>query len=307
MLLDYVRLARPAHWIKNGFVLLPILFARRFDDLHSWQSILLATLAFCFAASAVYVFNDLYDRETDRLHPRKKNRPLPAGRISTRGALVEGVVLLALALATAYSVNRVVLAIVVAYLALQALYTPLLKHKMIVDVIIIALCFVLRAAAGAAAIAVEISPWLLVCTFTLTLFMGFCKRRAEVQAMSDPERAQQHRKTLASYTPEFLTHLTTLSAAVAIMSYLQYTLSPVTIDRFGTPYLSFTLPGVIYGICRFAMLTSEGVYHDPTELVLRDWPMQLVVVLWAAASLVIIVYGPAIQAWLVASYAAGAR
>lgn len=271
-------------------------------DAAAWLQVGVAAAAFCFASSAVYVINDIRDRYQDRDHPLKKDRPLASGRITPKTAIAEAVLLAAMALVISLGANVLVLVSVIAYFVLQAAYTFRLKRKMIVDVICVALGFVLRAGAGALAIRVAVSPWLVVCTFTICLFMGFCKRRNEIGTIGAAEVAARHRRTLIVYTPELLTHLITLSAAIAIVSYLLYATSPRTIDHFGTGYLVYTLPLVVYGICRFAMLSMKATYEEPTDLILHDRPFQAAVGLWLAAVLAIIVWGKNLQGWLESLY-----
>ena len=311
MLKNVIQLARPRHWIKNLIVLFPVIFALRMGDWNAWRLALLAMAAFCLVSSAAYIVNDIEDRTKDRLHPRKRNRPLASGAIGVPAAAAEAAVLFLLALAVAFRVgltaspsgpgqaqpptpleSRLIPwalpAIILAYFLLQVSYTFLLKRKMLVDVICIALGFVLRAVAGAVAIRVEVSPWLFVCTFTLCLFMGFCKRYSEVVTLADPAEAREHRPTLVGYTPELLTHLITLSAAIAVMSFLLYATSQRTVAHLGSDYLIYTIPVVIYAVCRFAMLSMNGNYADPTDLFLRDWPFQVTVAIWLAAVVAII-------------------
>ena len=293
-----IRLARPEHWIKNIIVLFPVVFARREDDPQAWSSAALASVAFCLASSASYIFNDIFDRDKDRLHPRKSGRPLAAGQISLLAAAAEAALLFVAAVAVAWTVNQIVLGIIVAYLLMQLVYTLWLKQKMLVDVICIAMGFVLRAAAGAVAIPVEVSPWLFVCTFTICLFMGFCKRCNELATPAVREEARQHRRTLGGYSPELLTHLITLSAGVAIVAFLLYASSNRTVNNLGTNYLIYTLPAVVYGISRFAMLSMKGVYSDPTALILRDRPFQYTMAIWFATVIAIIFWGHDVERWL---------
>jgi 4-hydroxybenzoate polyprenyltransferase len=185
-----------------------------------------------------------------------------------------------------------------AYLVLQLAYTYYLKRKMLVDVICIALGFVLRAVAGAVAIGVPISPWLFVCMFTICLFMGFCKRCNEIATMGPMPDAHQHRRTLLDYSLELLTHLITVSASIAVVALLLHATSKRTVGNLGTNYLIYTLPVFIYGVFRFAMLSMKGIYKDPTDLFLRDRPMQLAVLLWVAAIVAIIRWGKPLQHWL---------
>ena len=290
-----IKLARPEHWVKNLIVLAPVLFARRTGDPVAWILAGLAAGAFCLASSAVYVFNDIRDREADRRHPRKKDRPLASGAVSVRAAAAECVVLLAGAAGLGFAANPFVLATVGLYVLLQAAYSLVLKHRMLVDVICIALGFVLRAMAGALAIRVEISPWLFVCTFTLCLFLGFCKRCNELVTMGADDDAFAHRRTLAGYTPELLTHLITLSAAVSVVAFLSYALSDRTVENLGTNFLVYTLPVVVYVVFRFAMLSMRGRYADPTDLITHDRPFQLVSLLWLAMVVVVIRWGRQLQ------------
>ena len=181
-----IRLARPAHWVKNTIVLFPVVFAIRTGDASAWRSAGLATAAFCLISSAIYVFNDILDRDADRLHPKKKDRPLAAGQIGVGPAAVEAICLAATGLAVAFLASSILPVVATAYLLLQITYTLGLKHKVIVDVICIAMGFVLRAVAGAVAISEDVSPWLFVCTFTICLFMGFCKRCNEMATLTGP-------------------------------------------------------------------------------------------------------------------------
>ena len=294
-----IRLVRPGHWIKNLIVLFPVVFAMRTDEVAAWRAAGLAAVAFCLAASAIYIFNDICDRTADRLHPRKKDRPLAAGQISAAEAVVEALCLMAGGIVVALCVNNLLPVVVILYVLLQFAYTLLLKHKVIVDVICIALGFVLRAVAGAIAIGAEVSSWLFVCTFTLCLFLGFCKRCNEMATLSEPRKASGHRKALARYSSELLTHLITLSAGVAVMAFLLYASNNRTVENFGTNYLMYTLPIVVYGITRFAMLSLKGCYTDPTDLFLHDKPFQLTVVVWFAAVVAVIRWGRDLQQWLV--------
>lgn len=278
---DYILLARPKSWIKNAFVLLPVLFAERIADPAAWGWALLAAAGFCGLSSAVYVFNDIRDRRSDRLHPRKRERPLAAGRVRPAPAGLWAGVLAIVGGLLAWLCGPWVLAAGGAYLLLQAAYSLRLKQAMILDVICIGLGFVLRAVAGAAALRVVASPWLVVCTFTACLFMGFCKRYNELVTLEENgSGAGDHRATLRGYNRELLTHLITLSAAVTIIGFLLYAMSERTLDEHGSVAMVYTLPVFIYGVMRFAMLSMSGRYSDPTELVLEDRPMQFTIALW---------------------------
>ena len=300
MIGNYVKLARPAHWVKNSFVLVPVIFGMKFRDIIAWRQALLAAAAFSLLASAVYIINDIVDRNRDRLHPKKKDRPIASGAVGVGSAAAFAAVLVAPGVALAWAAGPMVVAIVLAYFIMQMAYSFALKNKMLIDVIIIAMGFVLRATAGAAAIGVEVSPWLIVCTFTICLFMGFCKRRNEGATLGNGEEANNHRNTLSGYTPELLTHLITLSGAVAVVSFLMYATSQRTVEHFRNYYLVYTLPVVVYGVFRFAMLSMRGKYADPVDLIIHDVGFQLAIALWVAMVLVILLFGPNLQAFFAA-------
>jgi len=292
---NLVRLARPRHWVKSSFVLIPLVFAKRFLDGRAWLEAGVAFAAFSLAASAAYVFNDIRDRESDRLHPVKRARPLASGSVSVAAASMEAVVLLPASLVLALAVNLPLAVVILTYFGLQVAYSLYLRDRILLDVICIAMGFVLRALAGAVSIRVEISPWLLICTFALCLFMGFCKRYNELATFGEPEAASQHRPLFGEYTTDLLSHLVTLSAGIAIVAFLLYATAGRTVGQFGTPYLAYTLPFVVYGVGRFAMLSMRGTYADPTDLILRDRPFQATIVLWGAAAVGVILCGPQLQ------------
>jgi len=280
MVAPMVRLARPEQWIKNVIVLLPLLFGGLVTSGTAWFLAGLSAIAFCLASNAVYALNDILDRDCDRTHPQKRDRPVAAGTIGVRVAAVQAAVLFLAGVVISLQVSSVVFSAIAVYVLLQVSYCMYLKQRVIVDVMCIALGFVLRAAAGAFAIGVEVSPWLVICTFTMCLFMGFCKRRSEIAVLSESVSVGQHRRTLDRYNPEILTHLTTLSAAVAIVSYFLYATSPRTVGHFGTWTLVLNSPAIVYGVFRFALLSIQGRYAGPAELILRDRPLQATTVLW---------------------------
>lgn len=280
VILAMIRLARPEQWIKNVIVVMPVIFGGRMQDLSAWVTVALAAVAFSFASGAVYVMNDAVDRERDRNHPQKCKRPLAAGIISLKLAAAEGLTLLLMSSLLALAISPSVVGIILTYVVLQSAYSLRLKHRVIVDVMCIAIGFVLRAAAGALAIHVEVSPWLVICTFTMCLFMGFCKRRSEIATLQNGGEDGKHRRTLDTYNPEVLTHLTTLSAAVAVISYFLYATSPRTVEHFGMWILILNSPAVVYGVFRFALMSIQGRYPGPTELILHDRPFQASALCW---------------------------
>lgn len=290
-----IRLARPRHWVKNLIVFAPLIFAFRVRDPQAWMHAAMTFAAFCLAASSMYVLNDLADRQRDRHHPAKRNRPLACGAIGPLAACVELMILALTALGVAWLVNPAVLVCIALYLLLQVAYSQFLKHKMILDVMCIAFGFILRAVAGGLAIPVEISYWLFVCTLTICMFMGFCKRFAEIATLD--HAADVHRATLAGYSRELLTHLITLTGGIALLTFLLYTTSPRTLRHMGSFALAYTFPIAVYGVIRFAMLSMMGRYADPTELVLKDRPFQLTLLLWMVAAWLALHFGPAIREW----------
>lgn len=291
-----IRLLRPEQWVKNLFVFAALVFADELLDPASWLKTVGAFAAFCLLSSSLYSLNDIADAEVDSHHPDKQHRPLPAGEIKKTAAyLIAGVSFLAGA-ALCLTVSYQLLIIGLLLFALLLLYTYWFKHHMLLDVICIALGFVLRAFAGAVAIEVSVSPWLLSCTFTLCLFLGFAKRRCEVTSLAATEgNGSRYRRTLNHYTLPLLDQLLSITAGVSIVSYVLYTYAPATIDKFGTPYLFMSSIFVIYGIFRFAMLVEGGHIHEPTDAVLRDRPFQLCLTLWAAYCVLIVTKGPQIQ------------
>jgi 4-hydroxybenzoate polyprenyltransferase len=294
---EMILVARPKHWAKNAVVLLPVLFAMKIADPMAWLAAGLTLAAFCLVSSFAYILNDLRDIDSDRRHPIKNSRPLAAGRLSIGTAVVEAVALLCAAMVLGSAVRPAMMVILGLYALLQTAYSFALKRRVLLDVIAIAMGFVLRTVGGAVAIGVAISPWLFICMFTLCLFMGFCKRYNELALFDDPRQAGALRTTLLSYSTPLLTHLITLSAGIAVVAFLLYGLSQSTIEHFGTDYFVYTLPVVVYGVFRFAMLSMQGTYADPTDLFFRDRPFQATIILWLAMAAVIIVRGRDLQSW----------
>lgn len=290
----YFQLLRPQQWIKNVFVFAALLFGRRLTDLPSLYLALLGFGCFCLLSSAVYVINDIHDRAEDRLHPRKRLRPIASGAIQVPAAVGVALMLVIVGLGGAVLLNPLFAMTAGAYLALQLFYTFLFKHLVVLDVISIGLGFVLRAIAGGPLIGVEISPWLIICTFTLCLFMGFSKRRCELNAMAGANggEARQHRKTLAVYTPDLLNHMTTVTAGIAVLTFLLYAMDATTFKKFGSYYLAYTLPLVVYAIFRFAVLVEHGEVDGPTDVVLKDRPFQIALTLWVVLAALIVYNGP---------------
>ena len=287
---DYLKLIRPAQWVKNIVVFAGPAAGLKLFTAHGLSRTLLTFAAFCIAASAGYIVNDILDRQADRSHPTKRFRPIAAGRITIGSAAALAVMLWASAITTsALLLPRGVTLVLCLYIGLTLSYSSVLKERVILDVILIALGFVLRAMAGALAVDVPASEWLIVCVFTLCLFMGFGKRRCEIAMIADADEIFQHRRTLVRYTPDLLNHLITVSAGIAVITFLLYTLDAGVAHPsvFPKHHLFYTLPLVIYGVFRFAMLTELGLHTGPTEIVLKDKAMLLTVALWTLCALVV--------------------
>ena len=303
-----VEALRPAHWIKNGFVAAALLFSGRFTAGLSWALTAAAVAAFCMVSSAVYLFNDLCDRRADRLHPAKRRRPIASGRLAPPAAGVAAAVLLAAGLGTVAVAElltagprhllggHALLVWTAAYVALQVLYSTWLKRIVFVDVLVVALGFVLRAMAGAAAIAVPVSPWLVICTLSLCLFIAVTKRRSEIAELSG-EALGGARPVNRRYDARQIDLLLTVSTAMAILTYALYCLAPRTIHRIGSAHMVWTVPLVIYGLLRFNRLTAGAGPSDPVRVLVRDRVMWLVLATYGLLCALIVKLGahPAVR------------
>jgi len=274
-----LRLLRIQQWTKNLLVLAALLFAAQF---HLPKQILLAGLAFiafCLVSSAVYIGNDLLDREADRAHPRKRLRPVASGAVQPGVAALIAVSLAAVGVTLAAIVSPGVLWCAVAYIALQVAYSICLKTVVILDVMSISAGFVLRAVAGAYAIDAVISPWLLICTILLALFLALSKRRSELFASDQP---QSHRRVLGDYSPPFLDQLISIVTSCTVLAYILYTFSDQTTMKFHSRLMPLTSPFVLYGIFRYLFLIHQkSAGGEPEMLLIQDMPLLANIVLWA--------------------------
>ena len=281
---------RPDQWTKNLIVFAGVIFGGRLADVPAVILAGAAFVVFCALSSAMYLVNDVSDRAEDRRHPTKARRPIAAGALSVSAAMTAAAVLVVAALAVAFRIGSSFGLVSLAFIGLLGLYTTTLKHVVIIDVLTISIGFVLRAVAGAVAVAVPISQWLLVCTVLLALFLGFAKRRQEVALLGDA--AAPHRRTLDDYSTSLLDQLIAIVAAATLVAYAFYTMEPDTIEKFGTSRLTLTLPFPIYGVFRYLYLVYErDGGSSPSETLLRDPPLLACVILWAAA-IVLIIYTP---------------
>lgn len=293
----YVELLRIRQWIKNVAVLAALPFGWLEHGFTCSAAMALAFGAFCVASSAVYSFNDVLDRREDLIHPGKRNRPVARGAVSPSAAILFAAVLAVGAIALSFLItDRRFAACAGGYLVLMLAYSLFLKHEPILDVIIIACGFVLRTMAGAIAVGVYISPWLVVSTFTLCLFLGFGKRRSEIYALNNADVAAQHRKTLTRYSADLLNQLLSTSAGVALVTFMLYIMGTETLPGqtvvFDKSPLLYTFPLVAYGLFRYAMLIESGEVTGPTDIILKDRILLVVVLLWMATSAAIVLREP---------------
>jgi len=278
---------RPRQWSKNVFVLAGIVFSGRLFEARAELRVLAAFALFCAAASAVYLANDVADRDADAHHPQKRLRAVASGRLSPRVALAAGAALAVTALAGAAALNRATFAITAGYLLSTLAYSFGLKRVYLLDVMIVASGFVLRAAAGAAVIDAEISPWLLVCSFLLALFLALGKRRAELVLLG--EEAANHRAALGSYSLPLLDSWSTALSGAVIVSYALYTQAPRTVEHFGTTNLLYTVPFVIYALFRYQHhVVRQDAGGDPGILLVQDRGLWLALLGWALAAALVI-------------------
>ena len=285
-----VRSLRPQQWTKNLFVFAGLLFSGHLLDRAAWPPALAAFAIFCGLSGAVYLVNDVLDRAADAHHPIKRHRPIASGALSTGVALGTALVLAAACVAGATAVNGQLTMAAVGYVVLLVAYSAALKHYVIIDVLTLSAGFVLRAVAGAVAIGVPISNWLLACTTLLALFIGLSKRRHELTLLSDG--ATGHRPILQEYSPYLLDQMISVVTAATLVAYSVYTISSETAERLGSDRLGLTIPFVLYGIFRYLYLVhqrNEG--GSPSELLLTDRPLLVCVALWAAA-VVLVLYTP---------------
>lgn len=276
---DWVRLVRPAQWTKNLFVLAPLLFSGKGNQSDAIVSALLALVAFCLLASAVYSFNDVADRESDRSHPTKRNRPVASGRITTSAAIGMAAGLIVAGMGLSWVVSHRLALIAGAYLGLNLIYSFWIKHVVILDVFAIAAFFLLRLLGGSVAIAVAPSIWLLICGGLLALYLGFAKRRHELMLLGGDSTS--HRKVLGDYGPAFLDQMSVVLLAVTVVSYIMYTLSPERVAVSGH-LLTYSLVFVLYGVFRYLYLVHQRGGGSPTETLLTDRSLIIAVVLWSA-------------------------
>ncbi|MEM7182840.1 MAG: decaprenyl-phosphate phosphoribosyltransferase [Spirochaetota bacterium] len=286
MFINYIRLMRPEQWVKNLILFAGILFGKKIFETDMLLRSTSGFLMFSLIASCQYVINDYLDRKEDANHPDKKYRPLASGAIEPGIALSLTACLLPIILVSSYVLEPDFFFICIFYFLFNLVYSKFLKHIVILDVMSISLGFILRAIAGAVIVKVDISNWLLLCTFMLSLFWGFSKRRGELTLLS--KSAGRHRKILEEYSPAFLDLMMGIVATLTIMSYAMYTISPDTIENLKTDRLFFTIPLVVYAIFRsLYIIYIKNMGHNPTKAILTDISVLSSGVIWTVMVIVL--------------------
>jgi 4-hydroxybenzoate polyprenyltransferase len=282
---------RPQQWTKNAVVFAGVIFAGKLLDPSAVASASIAFAVFCLLAGVVYLVNDVRDRDSDRRHPTKSRRPIAAGDVTPGTAIGFAVVLTAVALAAAFWLSTPFGLVALSYVVLLVLYSVSLKHLVILDALTLAMGFVIRAWAGAVAVDVTMSHWLLLITLLGALFLALSKRRAELTMLADD--AKHHRRILAEYSPYLLDQMISVVTASTLLAYALYTIDPDTVERFGSDRLVWTVPFPLYGIFRYLYLVHQREGGgNPSEILVTDRPLLACVALWGV-TVILLVYGPA--------------
>ena len=286
-LFAHIKALRPHQWVKNAFVIAPLIFSGKFIDPLAMRASIWAFFAFSLCASAIYLINDTIDYKHDLEHPKKRSRPIASGAVHRGVAVFMSLICVSIGITLGWGLSPATTAALAVYVVMNLGYSLGLKHLFLVDVFFIAFGFLLRVSVGAFAIEVSLSPWLLLCTLFIALFLGLCKRRHE--RLSLGENAVKHRALLASYSLPFLDQLILITASATLMCYALYTIDPFVCARLHTNGLILTLPLVLFGIFRYLGLVyqrNEG--GSPTQVVLRDRGIQVILALYVVTCLTLI-------------------
>jgi 4-hydroxybenzoate polyprenyltransferase len=278
---------RPQQWVKNFVLFAGLIFSQNLSRLDMGLKTLAGFGLFCLLSSSVYILNDILDVESDRKHPLKSTRPIAKGEIKVSTAVFLFIILALVSLSLSFWLSPLFALIALSYFIQNLLYSMYLKQVVIIDVMCIALGFVIRAVAGAVLIGVEISAWLIVCTTLLALFLGFGKRRHELLLLE--AQATDHRKSLSEYSPYFLDQMISVVTASTVVAYAFYTISPEIEQKLGTKHMDLTIPFVLYGVFRYLYLIhqKEGG-GSPTKMLLNDKPILANIILWLVAVILIV-------------------
>ncbi|MCP2518938.1 decaprenyl-phosphate phosphoribosyltransferase [Candidatus Aminicenantes bacterium AC-708-M15] len=286
-LIEIIKSMRPNQWIKNLFIFAPLIFSQNIFNFPLLFKNIFAFIIFCLISGSLYIFNDLKDLEEDRLHPIKSKRPIASGRLKKQTAITSFIIISFTSFIFSAFLNKYFILILSFYFLLQLSYSLYLKHVVILDIFVIATGFLIRVVAGALAIQVYISSWLLICTGLLALFLAINKRRYELLFLKDD--AQTHRPVLKEYNPYLLDQMTAAVTASTIIAYCLYTISEETVTKFGTKNLMFTIPFVLYGIFRYLYLIHhKGKGGSPEKLIITDKPLLLDILLWILVAVIVL-------------------
>jgi 4-hydroxybenzoate polyprenyltransferase len=284
---EIIKSLRPHQWTKNFFVFAPLIFSENVFNFPLILKSVLAFALFCVLSGAIYIWNDLRDIDEDKLHPVKSQRPLASGRLEKTPAVVAFVFLCVLGLSLSFVLNLNFFLLALGYVLLQLAYSGWLKHVVILDVLLVAAGFLIRVIAGGVAIKVDISAWLLICTFLLALFIALSKRRHELIFLE--KEASSHRPILKEYSPYLLDQMISVVTASTVIAYCLYTISEETIAKFGSSNLIFTVPFVLYGIFRYLYLIHQKCEGgSPESLLIKDKPFFFGILLWIVSAILIL-------------------
>jgi 4-hydroxybenzoate polyprenyltransferase len=284
-MIQYIRIIRPEQWVKNLFLFAGLIFSRHFIYFNDVLRSVLGFLVFCILSGAIYVINDIFDRDLDRQHPIKRNRPVASGAISVKLGIVYGIILMIIGLILAYFIDKIFFLTAILYVMLMLFYSMGIKQVVILDILFVAAGFVIRVVAGAAIIRVDISSWLLLCTLFLSLFLVVAKRRSELVNVGESSRG-----SLQEYSPALLDMFMAIVTTATIVSYALYTLDTQTIQKFGTRNMIFTVPYVVYGIFRYLFLVYQNQRGEsPESIIIQDKPLIINLLLWIITVLIVII------------------
>lgn len=292
-LMPFVRSMRLYQWVKNMFIFAPMVFSLQFFQLPFIVNSVLAFVLFSMTTGSIYIFNDVFDREKDRLHPQKCARPIASGRLSVPAAVTGAIIMAVFALTAIYIMNTVFFIIALTYMAMNLLYSSVLKKVVILDVMVIAAGFVMRVLIGGSINHIELSAWIIMITFLLAIFLGLIKRRQELVNLSaqNGNGGLETRGTLKKYNLPLLDQLISITTATTLICYIVYVINPDIQHKFQTKNLFLTTPFVVFGLFRYLYLTySEGKGESPSEILFTDLPFTLNIILWVIVFIAIIFY-----------------
>lgn len=283
MLKELIISMRPRQWYKNVVIFIGIVFSLNLLNLSLWIDAITAFIIFCVLSGSIYIINDVLDVEKDKSHPKKRQRPIPSGRLKINYAIISFVLLVVISLGVSYMINLFFFISALTFFMLLLIYSIFLKNIIIVDIMVISTGFVLRAIAGCLAVGVIISPWLIICAFLLALFLGIGKRRHELVLLG--KNAANHRKILDGYNTEMLDQMTNITTSALIMSYSLYTFFT------GKIFIMLTIPFVVYGLFRYIYLVHAENFGGEPEMLFKDKGMLLSMILWVLLVMIVLYAG----------------